>query len=186
MKTTTVIALLAVGVVAQTLAAADMYLVNLRGTCYSRGDLKPTATRLTTDSILEHHSAILPEPIPAEDLRLVYRPDADRISIVTTNGTIVCEYLIFALPTGNTNSVGTYRERHVFVYSEASSISIGSGSVTERLTHNGPEGTVDRYAMTGTLQFTQRGTEETGPEVCNATFKTGKKLVLPVAAGPTP
>jgi hypothetical protein len=179
MKTIAAIALFAGGVVVQSLIAADMFLVNLRGTCHIRGDLGTTAERRTTASILEHHGASMETPMAGKDLRLVYRPDADRISIVMTNGTVVCDYFIFATPTGFSNSKDTLRERLVFVYSEASSIAIGSGLVSERLAYNAG-GELKRYMMTGKLQYTQPGTEETGPEVCNATFKTGK-LWVPVA-----
>jgi hypothetical protein len=177
MKTTTAMALFAACALIQVGSAADMYLVNLRGTCRIAGDPKPATVPLNTASILEHHGSIMTPPIAGEDLRLVYRVDEDRISIVDSNGVTLCDYLIFANATGGSNSVDSLRERFVFLYAEASSIAIGSGLLSEKIGRRG-DGSIQRHAIKGTVQFTQPGTEETGPEICSANFTTGKKVTF--------
>ena len=176
MKITTAMTLFAACTLLQVGSAADMYLVNLRGTCRIAGDVKPATKPLNTASILEHHGSIMTPPIAGKDLRLVYRVDEDRISIVDSNGVTLCDYLIFANATGGSNSVDSLRERFVFLYGEASSIAIGSGLLSEKIVRR--DGSIQRHAIKGTVQFTQPGTEETGPEICSGTFTTGKKITF--------
>lgn len=180
MKIRTLLAPLVIGLMAHvaTANAADWFAVNLRGTCRSLNSAdKIGRTAFNNNTIIQDYLATQEEPPLARHLKLAYDPEADKISIVNTNGEAVLDIFSFGFPTVVSNSSETQRERHVFLFPEGGTDSVGTAQIVERLTRDG-EGVLTRLSARGNLQFSEAATEETGPQVCSGTFTTGKKLTF--------
>ena len=187
MKIRTLLAPLVVGLMAHvvTANAADWFAVNVRGTCRSINDSDRIGrTAFNNNTIIQDYLATQEEPPLARHLKLAYDPEADKISIVNTNGEAVLDVFSFGFPTVVSNSAETQRERQVFVFQGGGSDSIGTAQTVERLTRDG-EGVLTKLSARGNLQYSTAATEESPAEVCSGTFSTGKKLTF-FTPEPTP
>ena len=180
MKTSNLCALLLAGIVVPflTARAADVYAVNLNGSCKVIGDGDRIATvKFNNASIIAEYIATQdPAPDP-RDLKIGYEPEGDRIVIVTTTGEITCDVFTFGFGTIVSDSLEANRVRHVFLFPEGQSDAVGSAVVTERITRDG-EQVINKIAGRGTLSFAKAATETTAAQVCTGNFTVGKKLVF--------
>jgi hypothetical protein len=180
MKIRTLLAPIVVGLIAQvvTANAADWFAVNVRGTCRSINDAdKIGRTAFNNNTIIQDYLATQEEPPLARHLKLAYDPEADKISIVNTNGEAVLDVFSFGFPTVVSNSLETQRERHVFLFPPGGSDAVGTAQIVERLTRDG-EGVLTKLSARGNMQYSTAATEETPAEVCSGTFTTGRKLTF--------
>ena len=180
MKTSKLCVLLLAGIVVPflTARAADLYAVNLNGSCKQLGDGDKIATvKFNNASVIAEYAATQdPAPDP-RDLKLAYDPEGDRIVIVTSTGEITCDVFTFGFGTTVSDSLEANRVRHVFLFPEGQSDSVGSAVVTERITRDG-EQVITKISGRGTMSFAKAATETTPAQVCTGTFTVGKKLVF--------
>ena len=180
MKTSQLCALLLAGIVVPflTARAADLYAVNMNGSCKQLGDSDKIATvKFNNATVLAEYAASQdPAPDP-RDLKLAYDPEGDRIVIVTSTGEITSDVYTFGFGTTVSDSLEANRVRHVFLFPGGQSDSVGSAVVTERITRDG-EQVITKISGRGTMSFAKAATETTPAQVCTGTFTVGKKLVF--------
>jgi hypothetical protein len=165
--------------------AADLFLVNLRTTCKAFDGDRVVSTRSSTSTILRDYIANQ-DPSSSNtlrDVRLVYDPEGDRISIVNTGGEILTDVIGFGNSTTSSNSDDSRRERHAFVFLGNNSEAVGSALISERITRDG-ENNITRLTSHGTFQYGQPA-GDTAAQICTGSFSVGKKLVIQEPA-PTP
>jgi len=170
--------------------AADLFLVNLRTTCKSFDGDRMVRTSSSTATILKDYVANQ-DPASSNtvrDLRLVYDPEGDRISIANSSGEILADVIGFGNSTTLSNSDDTHRERHAFVFVGSNSEAAGSALISERLMRDG-DNNITRLTSHGTFQYGQPGDDTTGAQICTGSFSVGRKLVIktpPPPPEPTP
>jgi hypothetical protein len=181
MKIRTLLAPIIVGLLAHIVAAdaADWYAVTLRGTCRSvTGEDRIGRRSFNNTTIIRDHIATQEVAVAARTLKVAYDPEADKISIVDTNGVSVQDIFSFGFPTVVSNSTETQMERHVFLFTDGSE-AVGTAQMTERIVRD-TEGAISRLTVRGNLQFANSATADTSAEVCSGTFTVGRKLRIVV------
>ena len=159
-----------------TANAADWYAVTLRGSCKYVNELDRIARRpFNNTTLIRDYIAIQAEPPLAKDLKLGYDPEADRISIVNTNGESVLDVYTFAAGTLVANSTDTLRERQVFLFPGDASEATGAAQISERVTRD-EGGLITSLSSRGSFQFANAATADLPAEVCSGTFTVGRKL----------
>lgn len=166
--------------------AADLFLVNLRTTCKAFDGDRMISTRSSNPTILRDYVAAQDPGASntVRDLRLVYDPEGDRISIANASGEILADVIGFGSSTTLSNSDDSRRERHAFVFLGGNSEAVGSALISERITRDG-ENNILRLSSHGSFQYAQPAGESTAPQICTGTFSVGRKLVIKEPA-PTP
>src|SRR5262245_51121394 len=119
--------------------AADLFQVNLRTTCKSMDGDRTVRTTMSTPTILQDFIATQdPESSNSvRNLRLVYDPEGDRISIANTSSEILADVMGFGNSTTLATTDDSRRERHAFVFLGSGSEAVGSALISERLTRDG-------------------------------------------------
>ena len=174
---------LAACILAQTFAAnAELYLVNVRGTCKAVNERDRLATKPFNNKTILEEFAALQDPVPdIRDLKLVFDSDEDRIAIADESGEILGDVFTFGFPIVISNSTETQRERHAFLFQPGSADAAGNVVLTERLTRDA-ENTVTKQSTRGRFTYANAATEEAVAEICTGTSTTGKKLVIATPA----
>ena len=177
MRIKTLLAPVIIGLLSYTAAqAADWYAVTLRGSCSYLADTDKILKRPVNNvSLIRDYIATQTEPPLEKQLKLAYDPEADKISIVNTNGESVADVYSFGSATVVANSTDTQRIRHVFLFPEGISEAKGTAQITERVTRDG-ENTIIKLVSKGTFNFAMAATAETPAQICSGTFGVGKKL----------
>src|SRR6187401_1874126 len=102
MKTSKLCALLLAGILVPflTARAADLFAVNMNGSCKQLGDGDKIATvKFNNASVIADYVATQdPAPDP-KDLKLAYDPEGDRIVIVNSTGEIMSDVFTFGFGT---------------------------------------------------------------------------------------
>src|SRR5690348_4777282 len=112
--------------------SADWYAVNLRGTSKSvDGSDRIVRRAFNNSTLIQNYIATLEEPPLARHLKVAYDPEADRISIVNTNGESVLDLYSFGAGTVVANSTDTLRERQMFLFLGSDSEAAGSAQISE-------------------------------------------------------
>lgn len=170
--------------------AADLFLVTLRTTCKSFDGDRMVRTSSSNPTILRDYVATQ-DPASSNtvrNLRLVYDPEGDRISIADLDGNILADVLGFGNSTTLSTPDDSRRERHAFVFVGGNTEAAGSALISERLTHDG-DNNITRLTSHGTFQYGAAGDDTTGAQICTGSFSVGRKLVIktvPPPPEPTP
>jgi hypothetical protein len=159
-----------------TANAADWYAVSLRGSCkYVNGSDRIARRPFSNTTLIRDYIATQAEPPLARHLKIAYDPEADKISIVNTNGESVLDVYTFGAGTLVANSSDTLRERQVFLFPGDSSEATGAAQLSERVTRD-EGGLIARLTTRGSFQFANSATAELPAEICSGTFTVSRKL----------